>query len=116
MHLFFQVQSLQLLIFCMDDQEFLPIWCFFMSSLEIESKLNIFLLLHLISSFLHGKSLFILCAYVSTKSNDCIFLSSFELNAILLISSVKALCFSLLNLCCVFNVSLLFFVNSFDLL
>ena len=36
-------------------------------------------------------------------------LSLFELKAILLISSVKTLCLSLLNFCCVFNINLLFF-------
>ena len=39
--------------------------------------------------------------------SDCNLLSSFELKAILLISSVKTLCFSLLNLYCVFNINLL---------
>ena len=38
-------------------------------------------------------------------------LLSFEIKAILLISSVKT-CFSPINLCCVFNISLLFFMNS----
>ena len=41
--------------------------------------------------------------YVSTESVDYILLSSFESK--ILISSVKILCFSLLNLCWVFNVS-----------
>ena len=49
--------------------------------------------------------------HVSAESIDCILLSSFELKAMLLISSVKTLCFLLLNLCCVFNISLLFFMN-----
>ena len=70
------------------------------------------ILLYLISSFLHTKSLFIPYAYVSVESINCILLSSFELKAILLISSVKTLSLSLLNLCCVFNFSLLF-INSF---
>ena len=39
--------------------------------------------------------------------------SSFELKAILLISSVKTLCFSLLNLGCIFNINLLFFYEFF---
>ena len=34
-----------------------------------------------------------------------------ELKAILLIFSVKTLCLSLLNLCCVFNINLLFFMS-----
>ena len=40
------------------------------------------------------------------------FLPSFELNAILLISSVKSLSHSLLNLYCVFNFNLLIFMSS----
>ena len=70
-------------------------------------------LLHLISSALHTRSLLIPYGYVYIKSIDCILLSPlspFELKAILLISSVKTVCFSLLNLCCVFNISLLFFI------
>ena len=50
--------------------------------------------------------------YVSIKSISCILLSSFELDAILLISLVETLSLSNLNLCCVFVISL-FFVNSF---
>ena len=46
------------------------------------------------------------------ESIDCILLSSFELNAILLISSVKTLCLSLFNLCWVLNIDLLFLMNS----
>ena len=50
-------------------------------------------------------------AYASIESIDCILLSSFELKAILLISPVKTLCLSFLN-CCVFNINLLFLMNS----
>ena len=42
------------------------------------------------------------------------YLSSFAFKAILLISSVKTLCLSLLNPCWVFNISLLFYTNSFS--
>ena len=66
------------------------------------------ILLHLISSFLHTRSLHFQYAYVSMESIDSFLLSSFELKATLLISSVKAGCLSLLNLCCVFNIILLF--------
>ena len=69
-------------------------------------------LLHLISSFLHTKSLFIRYAYVSIEPIGVIRLLSFGLKAILLISSVKPLCLSLLNLYCVFDISLLFYMNS----
>ena len=43
---------------------------------------------------------------------DCIFFSSFELKVILLVSSAKTLCLSLINFCCIFSISLLFFMNS----
>ena len=71
------------------------------------------ILLHLFSSSLQIRSLLFPWAYVSIESIDCIILSSFELKAILIISSVKTLFFSLLNLCCVFRVILIFFMNSF---
>ena len=87
MHLFFQTQSLQLLIFDMDCQEFLA---------------NLDYVLFMLIPY----------AYVSIESIDCILLSSFDLRTILLITSVKTLCLSVLNLCCAFNISL-FFKNSF---
>ena len=51
-------------------------------------------------------------AYVSIDLIDCIILSSFEVKAILLNSSVKTLCLSFLNVCCVFNICLIS-MNSF---
>ena len=63
------------------------------------------MLLHLISSLLHTRSLIISYVHVSIKSICCIYLSLFELGAVLLISSVKVLCFSLLNLS-VFKINL----------
>ena len=54
--------------------------------------------LHSISSSLFTKSLLIPYEYFSIKSIDWILLSSFELKAISLISSIKTLCFSPLNL------------------
>ena len=99
----------------MDNQEFAAI---------LDYVLLCFLLQHhhflyrfiisvsLIFSLLHTISLLIPYACVSTESIDCILLSSFELRAILLISSVKTVCLSLLNLCCVFKITL-FFMNSF---
>ena len=62
--------------------------------------------------FLFTRSFLIWYAYISIKLIDYIFLSSFELKAILLIFSVITLRLSLLNLSCVFNIDLLFFVNS----
>ena len=69
------------------------------------------MLLHLISSFLFTRSLTVPYAYVSIESNNCILLSLHELNAILLITSVKTLCLSLLNLCFDFNIDLLLLMN-----
>ena len=71
--------------------------------------------MRLVFSFLHRRSVLITCAYVSIESIDYILLSSFELKAILLISLIKTLCLSLLNLCCVFNITFLFFVISLRL-
>ena len=103
----------------MDDHEFLAILdCFFMFSFITSSELIFFLyrfiiLLHLISSFLLTRCLVIPYAYVSIESTDYILLSSFERNAILLIYPIKILFRSLLNLCCVINIDLLFLMNSF---
>ena len=111
MHLFFQLQNLQLIIFCMDGQECKANFRFlkYFSSSNISSvifpskrsfffcniiKTNHFLycvliMLHLISFFLLTKSLLVPYAYVPIKSIDRILLSSFELKTILLISSVQ---------------------------
>ena len=72
--------------------------------------------LHLIYSLLDAKFLFISYAYVSIESTDYILLSSFEIEAILLIYSVNIYYFSLLSICCVFNISLWFLQILFDLL
>ena len=64
------------------------------------------------SSVSLNRSFLVPYAYVSIESADCILLALFELKAILSISSVKPLCFSLLNLCCVFNIILFFFMTS----
>ena len=119
MNFFFQIQSLQLLIFYMDYQELAAnldyiLLCFLCSVIKIDHFLHRFImLLHLVSSFLHIKSLHVPHASVSIESFDCILLSSLALNAILLTFSVNTLCFSLLNLCCVFNINLLFFYKFF---
>ena len=72
------------------------------------------ILLHLISSFSLTRSLLAPCPYpyVSIESIDCIVLLPFKLKAILLVSSIKTLCLSLVSLCCDFNLDLLFFMNS----
>ena len=66
------------------------------------------------SSFPLTKTLVVPYAYVSIESIDSILLLSFELKAILLISPVKTLCLSILNLCYVRNVNLLFLMHFYD--
>ena len=113
MHLYCQIHNLQLLILYMDGQEFLVNLDYVLLWYN-QSKIFLYyfiIFLHLISSFLHTRSVLVPVAYVSIKSIDYILSSSFELKDILLISSVKTLCLSLLNLFCAFDIS--FFTNSF---
>ena len=113
MNLFFLIKSLQLLLFYMDDKEFLAnsdyVLLFF--SFITSSKLIIFFIVTFNLFLSLTKSLLAPYTYVSIESVDCILLSLFELKAILLISSVRTLCLSLLKLCCIFNIDLLFFIN-----
>ena len=81
----------------------LILFCIVLLYCRISSLL--FKLLDLFSFHMH------MFLYVSIESIDCIFLSSFEVKTILLISSLKALCLSLLNLCCAFDTDLLFLMN-----
>ena len=95
-----------------------PIWIMlfyvsFCNIIKVNQFLYCFIVLSYISSSLSlSKSLLVRYAYVSLESIDCILLLLFELKGILLISSVKTLCFSLLNLCCIFNINLLLFIIS----
>ena len=70
------------------------------------------ILLHLIPSFLLTRSLLVPYTWVYIESIDYILLLPLELWAILLISSVKTLCLSLVNLCRGFKINFLFFTNS----
>ena len=80
--------------------------CFCCNIIKCKQFLYGFIIvLHLIYSFLLTRSLFIPYAYVSAKSIDCILLSSLELRAILLISSLGTWYLSLLCVYCVFNIS-----------
>ena len=112
MNLFFRIQSLQLLMY-----GWLGICshiglCSFMFYFITSSKLIIFVSFYYIVTFNHffslSRPLLVPYAHVSVESIDCILLSSFELKTTLLISSVKTLYLSLLNLCCVFNIGLFF--------
>ena len=85
MNLVFHIETLQLLIFFINGQEFVA---------NLDDVLLCFPLQH------------------SVEPVDCILLSSFELKAIFLISSVKTLCLSLLSLHYIFDIDSLFFINS----
>ena len=91
--------------------------CSFMLSFIISSKLVIFVLLYYIVTFnlafFTHYILLVPYVYISIESIDCISWSSFELKVILLVSSVKTLCPFLLNICCVFDISLLDFYEFF---
>ena len=87
--------------------------CSFIFSFTTASKLIVFLCCYTWSLLFHLLDIWLFHMHVSIKSFDCILLSSFEFKAILLISSVKVLRFSLLNLCCIFNIDLLFFYKLF---
>ena len=73
------------------------------------------ILLHLVFSFLHTRSLLVPDAYVSIESIesiDCIVLSSLAFNAILVTFSLNTSYFLLfLNLYRDFNINLLIFIN-----
>ena len=112
MHLFFEIQSFQLLISYTDGDELLAILDYVILCI-VYTFLHCFITLSpLISPFLHIRSLLIPYAYVSIESIVSILLAGFKIKAIFLFSSVKTLSLLLLNLCCVFNISL-FFTNSF---
>ena len=118
MNLFSQIRSFQLLIFCMNDQEFVAnldvfFYYFFCNLIKVNQFLYCFIIfLYLISSFSLTRSLLVLYAYVSIESIDCILLLSFERKIIVLISPVKTLYVSLINLCRVFNINLSAFMTS----
>ena len=110
---------MQLLSFSVDDQEFVANWIVFFYAIfcnivKVNHFLYGFMILHLISSFLLTSLFLVLYAYIPIEPIDCIILSPSELKAILLISSVKTLCCSLLNLCYVFNISLFFLYILYD--
>ena len=103
MHLFFQIQILQLLIFCIDDLEYMTtsnqMLC--LVFISIITKVNHLYLLGI--SLLFTLRAFVPYAYVLLLSNFCNLLSSLLLSAIWLNYSVYTQCGSLLNLCCKFS-------------
>ena len=98
MHLFFQIQNLLLLVFCMDDLEYIAtlnnvLFIFNSTIIQINH-------LYLLSiSLSHTLKAFVPYGFVVILSEVCNFLSSLPLSAILLTSSVYTQCASLLNLC-----------------
>ena len=85
-------------------------YAFFYNIIKVSHFLHRFIiLLHLIYFFSFTRSLLVPYAYWI----DCVLLSSFELNTILLISSVTTLIVSLLNFCCVGNIDLLLLMKCF---
>ena len=97
----------------MEDQDFMTNLDYVLFCFVLKDKHYLYgfiILLHLIS-FLLTRSLLVPYAHISIESIDCILLSSFKIKAILLISSIKTFCFSLLNYCCGFNIDLLLFMN-----
>ena len=87
----------------------MSLFFFFCNIIKVNHFSYLFIvLLHLISSFSLTRSVLVPYAYDSIESIDCILLSSFELKAILFISSVKTFFPSLLILA-VFLVYLVFY-------
>ena len=113
MHLFFQIQDLQLLILDMDGQEVLinliMLFYVFFGNIVKVKHFCIVLLYYYVSFFCsYILDLCLFHMHMHIESVDYIILSSLELLAILLTTSVKTLCLSLLNICCVFNIGLFF--------
>ena len=113
MELFFHTQRLQLLIFCIDNQEFVAnldyvCFVFFCNIIIIVNHFLycFIILLHLVSSFLQTESLLVPCAYVPIESINCILSSSLALNAFQEIHYVH------INVSINININLLFFINS----
>ena len=85
MNLFFQIQSLQSLIFCMVIRRFWPIWImffqvFFSNIIKVNQFLYCFLIsLPLISSLSLTRSFLVTYAYVSIESNQLISLLELSL-------------------------------------
>ena len=92
--------------------DYVFLYVFFCNTIKVNHFLHRFItLLYLLSSISLTRFLLLPYAYLSIESIYFIFLSSFEVKAILIVSSVKILCLSLLIFCCVFNVILLYFMN-----
>ena len=96
----------------MDDMKFDAnlgyfLLCFFCNITIVSQFFHCWIISIHLFSFLC--SLFVPYAYVSVESMDCVLLSSLAINLILLTPSINTLCFSLLNLCCDFNINQLFF-------
>ena len=116
MHLFFLMQNLQLLVFCMDGREFVAtivfLYIFSCNFTRVSPYIHFFIFGCLNNSALHtipGPRPY---GYEMIPSRISILLSSLALRAILLTFSVNTLCASHLNLCWDFNIVLLLFRHS----
>ena len=101
-------------MFCVDIQKVVPnldyvVLCFLFVNIIKFNNFCMILLYYYIWPFLFHftRSLVVPYAY---DSNDFIYLPSFEVKIILLISPIRTLCLSLLNLCRVSNINSLFFL------
>ena len=101
-------------MFCVDIQKVVPnldyvVLCFLFVNIIKFNNFCMILLYYYIwpIPFHFTRSLVVPYAY---DSNDFIYLPSFEVKIILLISPIRTLCLSLLNLCRVSNINSLFFL------
>ena len=96
----------------MNDQEFAAnldyVLLFFLFFNIIKVNQFFIILLRLISCFSLSRYFLVPHAYITIESIDWIFLSSSEIKTVLLISSVKTLYLSRLNLYCDCNINLFF--------
>ena len=127
MNLFFKIQTLQLLIFCKDDREFVAnldyvLLIFLCNIIKFNHFCIVSLYCYIQSLLFHLLQLCLLHMYIFLLSQLIIFFYHhlkwkqsyyfYYYYYFYITSSVKTLSFSLLNLCCVFNIYLFFFMNS----
>ena len=110
-HLFFQILSLLLLIFCMNDLEYMASFYHVLFYFNVVIKIDHLYLLSI--SLSHILKAFVPYGHVATLSNVCNLLSSLLFSAVLITSSVYTLWSSLLNLSSDFNMVLLLYNKSF---
>ena len=120
MHLFSLIQSLLLLIFCIDDLEYMAAFDYVLTYFHLHNRQNwsFIFTYQLCFASLPTFPTLIPKGYDVILSKVCNILSSLLLSAVLLISSVCTLCTPFSNLCCDFNIASLFnkpFLKSLNL-